>query len=145
MHTMTRSLSLPARLDNLDRFQSFISDVARDLGASPGYINRVLLVSEEALVNIISYAYPIDAPGDITVLCQTDDLQNLRVHFEDTGKAFDMLSVPDPDTTLSIEERGIGGLGIFFIRRMTSEARYVREDGKNILMLCMAPEQTPHS
>ena len=55
----------------------------------------------------------------------------------DQGMPFDVLSLPDPDTTPDIMERKIGGLGVYFIRKLTDEVSYRREDGRNILRLLL--------
>lgn len=74
---------------------------------------KLQLASEEALMNIFSYAYPHDTPGDVTVSCTRKGTHDLLIIFEDKGQPFDVLSVEDPDTDLSLDERNVGGLGIF--------------------------------
>jgi len=127
-----------ARLDNLPPFQEFISRQAGALLAE-NRIQQVLLATEEALVNIFSYAYAESDPGQVRVVCEPAEKNGLTIRFEDSGTAFNMLDADDPDLTLSIEERGIGGLGIFFIRQMIDELAYERKDGKNILTFTARP------
>jgi len=121
-----------ARLKNLEKFQNFISDSAKN-HLEPERIQQIQLASEEALVNIFSYAYPEGVDGEVTVICDMEDKNNFCIKFEDHGKAFDMLSVEAPDTEISLDERSVGGLGILFIRQLIDKVSYSRADGKNIL------------
>jgi serine/threonine-protein kinase RsbW len=134
------SMQVPARIENMALLVQFISGNAGKLGFSGKRIKEIELAAEEALVNIIDYAYP-DHLGDIKVTC----LQNPKtfaIEIEDTGIAFDMLSIKDPDISASISDREIGGLGVFLIRKLMDEVHYHRENGKNILNLIV---HIPHS
>ncbi|EMS81025.1 MULTISPECIES: ATP-binding protein [Desulfotignum] len=126
-------LTRKALLKNLDSFQEFITDCARQYLLPEDRILKLQLASEEALMNIFSYAYPDDAPGDVTVRCFHQKAGELLISFEDSGEAFDVLCVDDPDTTLSLEDRDVGGLGIFFMKQMTDAVWYARKENKNIL------------
>lgn len=127
-----------ASLDNLNQLQNFIAGQARGI-LPESRIQQVLLATEEALVNIISYAYPEEAPGDLTVTCKPAPEKGLMICFQDRGKAFNMLDKEAPDLTASLEDRAVGGLGIFFIRQMIDELDYERTDGKNILTFTARP------
>jgi anti-sigma regulatory factor (Ser/Thr protein kinase) len=135
-------MELPARLENLEKLQNFIAECASTC-LSPRRIDQVLLAAEEALVNIFNYAYPEDQtknpPGTVKVSCEKTPDNHFQIQFEDRGKPFDMLAKDDPDTSLSLEDRPIGGLGIFFIRKMTDQVHYCRADGKNILTFIIHP------
>jgi anti-sigma regulatory factor (Ser/Thr protein kinase) len=124
-------------LENLEPFQDFIAACARNRCLPEDRILKLQLASEEALMNIFSYAYPDDDPGEVTVRCFRQNAGDLLISFEDTGKAFDVLSVEDPDVGLSLEERTVGGLGIYFIRKMTDDVWYARKENKNILTFRM--------
>lgn len=93
-----------------------------------------LLVSvEEAFVNICSYAYP-DGEGTAEFACGADN--NMFVlEIADRGSPFDVLTLPDPDTTLDIMDREIGGMGVHFIRKLSDDVSYRRENGRNILRM----------
>lgn len=133
-----RQLTLPAGLENLEPLQAFITACARDHSLPENRIQKLQLASEEALMNIFSYAYPDKTPGDVTVCCALSHDHDLLISFEDRGQPFDVLTVEDPDIGMSLEERTVGGLGIFFIKKMTDEVWYARADGKNILTFRMA-------
>ncbi len=98
----------------------------------------LLIATEEALVNIISYAYP-DGNGSIEI---THNIENsaeegrrLVIQIIDWGVAFDPLSLPDPDIEAPIEEREIGGLGVYMMRNIMDKTLYKREGDRNILTL----------
>lgn len=91
------------------------------------------LAVEEALTNVIMHGYK-GRTGTITISCHaTHGL--VEVQIEDNGLPFDPLSVPEPDLTGDVEDRHIGGLGIFLIRQVMDEIVYRYENGKNILVL----------
>ena len=92
------------------------------------------LVLEEAVSNVILYAYPKGEQQEISLSANVSD-NNLVFVLTDSGKEFDPTQAPDADITLSAEERQIGGLGIFLIRQIMNQIEYQRIDGKNVLTL----------
>lgn len=92
------------------------------------------LAVEEAVVNVISYAYPEGVEGEISIEL-TAGGTTAEVRISDAGAPFDPTRAESPDTTLAAPERQIGGLGIFLLRELTDEIRYERREGKNILTL----------
>jgi anti-sigma regulatory factor (Ser/Thr protein kinase) len=98
-------------------------------------IQEIELAVEEALVNIFNYAYP-DGPGEVEVNCRADQ-DHFAIEIIDSGIPFNMTSLPDPDLAADVDERRIGGLGIFLIKRVVDEVKYCREAGRNILSLIM--------
>lgn len=92
------------------------------------------LACDELLTNTISYGYDDNQPHEIVIGVVVDG-RLLMGEIRDDGKAFDPLTIPDPDLTLDIEERPIGGLGIYFARQVMDELHYRREDGLNIVTL----------
>ena len=127
-------LTFPAELENLQSMLKFIRDGAEKLGFESKTMNKIQMGSEEDLVNIISYAYP-DGHGNIEITHSIEEGKRLVIQIVDWGVAFDPLSRPDPDTEASIEEREIGGLGIFMMRNIMDEVHYKREEDRNILTL----------
>ena len=92
------------------------------------------LASEEALVNVINYAYS-GGQGNVLVSCGEAGAGGIKIELSDAGVPFDPLSRPEPDTTLPMEQRKIGGLGILMIRKSMDEVAYRRENGRNILTM----------
>ena len=127
-------VNLPAKLENLESMLSSIRDSAEKQGFGSKKINQIQIACEEALVNIISYAYP-DKDGTIEIVCNTGEGRGLVIEITDWGNPFDPLSVLEPDTEASIEEREIGGLGIYMMRNIMDEVSYKREGNRNVLTL----------
>lgn len=94
---------------------------------------KLKLACEEIVVNVTSYAYPEGSDGFLDVYIRKDD--RIVIRFEDGGVPFNPLEHEDPDTTLSWDERPIGGLGIFLIRSMMDDVRYTYENQKNVLTI----------
>ncbi|MCG8633154.1 MAG: ATP-binding protein [Desulfobacterales bacterium] len=135
---MNNPLVISATLENLEPLMAHGRDAAAACGMDTKTIAQVELALEEVLVNVINYAYGPDqdhASGDIELDCSCDSGKSLILTVTDQGPAFDPLERPDPDTTLSVEERGIGGLGIFLAKQMMDSVSYRRSQGKNILTL----------
>ena len=100
----------------------------------PSLESQIKLAVEEAVVNVMDYAYPIGIEGDISVEAQSNS-SYVTFIISDTGKPFDPTEGGRVDTTLSVEERPIGGLGIFLVRELMDSINYERMEGKNILTL----------
>jgi sigma-B regulation protein RsbU (phosphoserine phosphatase) len=92
------------------------------------------LAIEEAVVNVIDYAYPDGKEGDIELRMMSDG-KRLKVMITDSGVPFDPTTKEKADTSLAVEERQVGGLGILLVREIMDVINYERSDGKNILTL----------
>lgn len=125
---------IPAKLENLEFMLQFIRNGAEQQGFSKKGINKIQIAAEEALVNVISYAYPDDG-GDVEIRCNARGAEGLVIEIIDWGIPFDPLSLPEPDTEAPPEERNIGGLGIHIMRNIMDEVSYKREGDRNILTL----------
>jgi len=123
---------LPAQLEHLPAFIEAVTNAAKDGGVDQKRFFDIELALEEILVNIMNHAYE-GTNGDIQVVCRSDNQQSFIIEITDTGKAFDMTSIPSPDLSGAISERKIGGLGIHFVKRLTDKLQYRREGNKNIL------------
>ena len=95
----------------------------------------ITVALEEVFVNVAHYAYP-NGSGDVSLSIDFDS-ESRRMTFPMTasGIPFDPLAKPDPDITLSAEERQIGGLGIFMMKMTMDDVSYVYKDGQNILTM----------
>jgi serine/threonine-protein kinase RsbW len=127
------SLRLPAKLENLNELIGFLNRCARDRGASEKRLHEIELASEEALVNIIRYAYAGKESGEVEVTCRPESDTAWIIEFRDWGVPFDATAYPEPDLKAPISDRKVGGLGISIIRKMVSQISYRREEGSNIL------------
>jgi len=127
-----KSIKLPATDENLAKATEFVRERLKNRNVSEKFIKQVELYVEEVFVNIAHYAYAPDI-GDVEIFCDVS-ADKITVIFTDEGKRYDPLEKPDPDITLSAEERDIGGLGIFMTKKLTDDIRYEYKDGKNILI-----------
>ena len=121
-------------ISEINKLAFFIEELGEEFGLTPNMVFNLNLVLEEAVSNVILYAYPKETQQEIVLTANKSD-KNLIFVLSDTGKAFDPTQVPDADVTLSAEERQIGGLGIFLFRQIMDEVKYQRIDGKNTLTL----------
>ena len=131
---MEKSIILTNDIAEVSRLATFIEEVGEAFSLTPDVVFNLNLVIEEAVVNIIHYAYPKEEHQYIYLSAHVHEGSIVLV-LTDTGKEFDPTLAPDADITLSADEREIGGLGIFLIRQIMNEVRYERIDGKNILTL----------
>jgi anti-sigma regulatory factor (Ser/Thr protein kinase) len=131
---MEKSIILTNDISEINRLNEFVEEVGNDFSLAPDMIFNINLVLEEAVVNVINYAYPKDERQSIYLSARLHEGSIILV-LTDTGVEFDPTMAPEADITLSADERQIGGLGIFLIRQIMNEVRYDRIDGKNILTL----------
>ena len=121
-------------MDSLHPLLVFVRSCAMQQGLGQERLQEIELAMEEILVNIFNYAYP-DRLGEVEVACRLADDGRLLVEVADQGVPFNILSREDPDLKAGIEERNIGGLGVFFVKQFIRDIRYQREGGRNILTL----------
>ena len=131
---MEKSIILTNDISEISKLNEFVEAIGNEFSLSPEVIFNVNLVLEEAVVNVINYAYPKEKHESIYLSARLHEGSIVLV-LTDTGMEFDPTMVPEADITLSADERQIGGLGIFLIRQIMNEVKYERIDGKNILTL----------
>jgi anti-sigma regulatory factor (Ser/Thr protein kinase) len=119
----TQMVVLAARFENLDRVRDFVGDQAEKYGLEPAAVYAVQLAVDEAFSNIIEHAY--GGESDENVECATHTTRNeLIITLRDCGRPFNPESVPAPDLEADLEEREIGGLGLYFIRQLMDEVEF---------------------
>ena len=131
---LQRSLTLPNDINTIPQLNEFIDTVCEELEIDMALAMSLNLAMEEAVVNVMDYAYPEWTEGEVDIEAIADETQ-LHFTISDSGKPFDPTAKEEVDTTLSAEERPIGGLGIHLIRQLMDNISYERRDGKNILRL----------
>ena len=131
---MEKSIILANDISEINRLNEFVEEIGNEFSLTPDVVFNLTLVLEEAVVNVINYAYPPGKKESIYLSARMHEGSIILV-LTDTGVEFDPTISPDADITLSAEDRPIGGLGIFLIRQIMNEVRYDRVDGKNILTL----------
>ena len=127
------SFEIPADLDQIDRVSTKIEQCMKKEDMGDDEILDVQLAVEEAVTNSILHGYD-GAAGTIAIRIETSP-HHVVVEIADDAPAFNPLSVPEPDIGADLEDRRIGGLGIFLIRRVMDKVTYRYEDNKNILLM----------
>ena len=128
------TLILKNQIDEVSRLSSFQKSFFEQLNLDKSQARQLRLAVEEAVVNVIEYAYPAGTEGNIEV-CMMSDGQYLKVIITDSGMPFDPTAHEQVDTALTAEDRQIGGLGIHLIRELMDDIHYEHIDGHNTLTL----------
>ena len=136
-------IAIPARLDAVPGVAGAIEQFMREAGFSDQAILDIQLALEEAITNTIRHGYRGD-PGTITLHGRVSE-GLLIVEITDNAPPFNPLTMPDPDITSPLEEREVGGLGIYLIRQVTDAVAYRSEQGKNILTVSKRKESVKDS
>ena len=131
---LSEKLTLNCDLNRIPELSDFIESITQRLEMDPMVTGQVQLAVEEAVVNVMTYAYPERKKGFVTIKAMSDG-HELRLVVIDSGRAFDPTSKEKADVSLSLEDRPIGGLGIFLVRELMDTINYERVDGRNILMM----------
>ena len=131
---LDEELILQNDVHQVKELNAFVKQVMAQLDVEPSLAKKLRLAVEEAVVNVMDYAYPPGTTGDI-IIHVTSDGEALNFVITDSGVAFDPTVQDKADTTLSAEDRPIGGLGILLVREMMDTINYERTDGKNVLLL----------
>jgi serine/threonine-protein kinase RsbW len=122
------------QINELPALVEKIEELAAQWNLTPQVVMNVHLALEEALSNIIFYGYQDEAKHVIEISLTLHD-SNLSVVITDDGVPFDPTSHKEPDLSLPVEERLIGGLGIFLMSKTMDSMDYIRKNGRNILTL----------
>ena len=129
-----RSIVLPNNVQATPRLAAFVEEMCEAVGFGPSDTTMINLAVEEAVVNVMKYAYPPDTKGDVTIEAVSNDVR-LKFTIIDSGAPFDPTVQSQVDTTLSAMERPIGGLGIHLVRQIMDSINYERMDNLNVLTL----------
>lgn len=131
--------TFPARISFLPDFMASLEEGLAAGSFTERQRGRFAVAAEEVFANIASYAYEEgESDGQVDVsLTLTASPSTLRLRLTDSGRAFNPLESPVPDITLPAGDRPPGGLGIFLAEQGSSELRYARRDGKNVLTLIL--------
>ena len=116
------------------KLNEFVTEMCETVGMNHDDAVKVKVAIEEAVVNVMKYAYPDGTTGDVTIEAASND-ERLKFTIVDGGKVFDPTVMPEVDTTLSAKERRIGGLGIHIMRQYMDSMNYERIDNLNVLTL----------
>lgn len=127
-------LTVTNKVSEITKVNAFVQSATTIIHMENDLANKIKLAVEEAVTNCIEYAYPAGTFGDVTVDIEADD-SIIRFFITDSGAEFDPTGVSKADTTLTVDERPIGGLGVFLVRNLMDSINYERAGGKNILRM----------
>jgi len=131
---LQRSITLPNNVETTPQLSDFVEKVCIALDIDDYTTTQLNLAIEEAVVNAMLYAYPVGTEGKILIEAEANEVR-LKFTITDSGKPFDPTARKDVDTSLSAEERPIGGLGIHLVRQIMDSINYERLNDKNVLTL----------
>ena len=114
---------------------TFVEDICEELGIDPKTTMKMNLALEEAVVNVMEYAYPKGQQGEVRIKAEAND-QRLKFVISDDGQPFDPSIYGEVDITQEADKRDIGGLGIHLVRSIMDDIKYKRLNGQNIFTLC---------
>ncbi|WP_028243494.1 ATP-binding protein [Pseudobutyrivibrio ruminis] len=141
---MKKTFECDAKIEYLNKATAFLEETLEEIGCNMKQIVQLSVVLEEVFVNIAHYAYAkADSAGNIIPdtgsgqmsLTLVAENGNLSMIFEDEGRPYNPLEKEDPDVTLAVEDREIGGLGIYIVKKRMDDVSYEYKDGKNVLSL----------
>ena len=130
-----KELTIAAKVENIEAVTNFVNEQLEALDCPMKAQMQIDIAIDELFGNIALYAYNPEI-GQATVRVEvTEDPLAVVITFIDNGVPYDPLAKADPDTTLSAEEREIGGLGIYMVKKCMDEITYDYKDGQNILKI----------
>ena len=133
--SQTREISLDATVENLPQVNAFVETFLTELSAAPKAQMQIELAVEEIFVNIAHYAYGGQVGQAVVQGKILSEPAGLELVFIDQGQPYDPLAREEPDIDQGVEERAVGGLGIYLVKKNMDEVHYAYQQGKNILTL----------
>ena len=129
-----KELTVDATVENIATVTEFVNAQLEQSGCPPKIQMQIDIAIDELFGNIAHYAYDPDV-GPATVRVEVDEEPCVIITFIDNGVPYDPLGKEDPDITLSAEERGFGGLGVYMVKKSMDDISYEYRDGQNILRI----------
>ena len=128
-------MTVDATLENLDKVIQFVEEHLERVGCLQKIKTEIDVAVDEIFANISSYAYSPKV-GDATIKIEFDnELKEVEITFIDSGKPYNPLEKEDPDVTLPLEKRKIGGLGIYMVKKSMDDMKYEYKNNHNILKI----------
>ncbi len=128
-------VTFQANNSELGKVHEFIEKEAEKFNYDPKTLYQAHIITEEIFINISSYAYKPEQSNQNITLCLEFSPNELIITFEDNGIPYNPLKSEDPDISLPVEKRSVGGLGIFMVKHIADSMDYKYNDGKNILKI----------
>lgn len=132
-----KELHIEALTENLTKVLEFIDSELENNDCNMKSQMQIDIAVEELFVNVASYSYE-GSTGMADITLDIDSDRRARITISDSGIPYDPLKKDDPDVTLSAEERSIGGLGIYMVKKSMDDFTYEYKDGKNVVTITKA-------
>lgn len=136
---MVKEISLTNNVSQVPMLAAWVDAVGEELGLPPAAMFQLNLALEEAVVNVMNYAYPGEEGKPVYLRAESsmseDGRERVIFTLTDEGVPFNPTKVAMPDITLSAEERQIGGLGIFLVEQLMETVEYRRSEERNVLIM----------
>lgn len=130
-----KTMTLTAEVGHIEAVLQFINEELEAHDVPMKAVMQINIAVEELFVNIAHYAYNPDV-GEAVITIDVDEAARcVVIRFIDGGKPYNPLSREDPDVTLSAEDREIGGLGVFMVKKSMDDMSYTYEDGQNVMII----------
>jgi len=130
-----KEMTLEATIENVTPLTEFVDEQLEAIGCPVKTQMQIDIAIDELFSNIANYAYNPEI-GKATVQVEVnEDERVVSISFLDRGKPYDPLQKEDPDVTLDVEEREIGGLGIYMVKKSMDDVIYEYKDGQNVLTI----------
>ena len=127
-----KMLSVNPTMETVPQVAAFVEEHLEKFDVPMKLSTKLMVAVDEIYSNIVRYSGASEA--QVRIMKETD---TLRLVFRDNGKPYNPLDAKEPDITASAEDRAIGGLGIFMVRKMMDNVEYMYKDGQNVLTLMM--------
>lgn len=129
------TIEVDATMENVEKATEFVENFLNRVNAPTPFIMKMNVVMDEVFSNIAKYGFPEGEPSKVRISVSINENDQFSLIFVDKGIPYDPLAKEDPDISLSAEERPIGGLGIYIIKKIMDEMLYQRDNDKNVLTL----------
>ncbi|MBQ7674685.1 MAG: ATP-binding protein [Alphaproteobacteria bacterium] len=131
-------ISLKNDVNEIARLCDEVKKFCEENGVSDEKYHDIVLILDEIVTNVINYAYPDGGTHTFTLDLRKEGDDRISMKLSDDGIPFDPLARDNPDTESSLEERQIGGLGIFIVKQLSEVVEYSRTDDKNHLSVTVS-------
>ena len=130
-----KELTVDATIENIPKVLSFLEEELDKLQCNLATKTKINVAVDEVFSNIANYAYEFGNGKATVKLDETNGNKEIKITFIDKGKPYNPLEKKDPDTNLPLEQRAIGGLGIYIVKKSMDDVKYEYKDNQNILTL----------
>ena len=126
----TKKLSVKSRTENLSLIRDFVSISAAEAGLLPEVVENIILAVDEACTNIIKHAYKSFPDGELIVKTKSTN-NKFIISITDYGKSFEPDAIPEPDLQKYYRQKRVGGLGMYLMKTLMDDVKYVSIPGKH--------------